>query len=121
MGFSVVTLGLAPDRDVLRAAVERRTRAMFERGLLDEVRRLLAKGYAADLRPLRAIGYRQALDVVAGRRTSEEAQRDIVTDTMRYAKRQRTWFRHQATVTWCRHPEEALARARAWLDGGGEG
>lgn len=118
-GFSVLLLGLSPDREALRAAVERRTREMFERGLIEEVEGLLAKGLALDLRPLGAIGYRQAVEVVEGRLTPEAAQRAIVTETMRYAKRQRTWFRHQeADVTWCREPEEAYARATAWLEAG---
>jgi tRNA A37 N6-isopentenylltransferase MiaA len=39
----------------------------------------------------------------------------MVKETMRYAKRQMTWFRHQAQVTWCATGEEAHVRAGAWL------
>jgi tRNA dimethylallyltransferase len=116
-GFSVHVLGIAPPRDVLRAAVERRTSEMFERGLLDEVRRLLAAGHPPDLRPLRAIGYRQAVDVIAGRRTEDEARRDIVVSTMQYAKRQLTWFRHQTTASWFASAADALRGAQRILDG----
>ncbi len=116
-GFSLRVLVLDPPREVLRAAVERRTREMFERGLLAEVADLLAQGYAPELRPLQAIGYRQALEVLAGRCTPEQAQRDIVTATMRYAKRQRTWFRHQTQGIWCLDASEGHARAVSWLDG----
>lgn len=116
-GFSLRVLVLDPPREALRAAVERRTREMLERGLLAEVAGLLAAGHAPELRPLRAIGYRQAIDVLAGRCTPEQAQRDIVTASMRYAKRQRTWFRHQSQGVWCQDPTEAHARAVAWLDG----
>jgi tRNA dimethylallyltransferase len=115
-GFAVLTLALSPERDQLRSAVRKRTREMFERGLLDEVRSLLARGYGPELRPLQANGYRPAVDVILGRRSVEEAERDIVTETMRYAKRQWTWFRHQASVTWCADADEAHARATAWLD-----
>lgn len=115
-GFSTLVLGLAPDRAALRQAVERRTSEMFERGLLEEVRGLLARGLPPDLRPLRAIGYRQAVAVLQGRLTRPEAERDIVVDTLRFAKRQMTWFRHQAEVTWCPDGESAWSTATAWLD-----
>jgi tRNA dimethylallyltransferase len=88
---------------------------MFERGLLAEVERLLARGFSPTLRPLQAIGYRQAVAVLQRHATVEQAQRDIVTETMRYAKRQMTWFRHQARVAWSRTADEAHAAATAWL------
>ncbi len=116
-GFSPRLLGIAPDRVALRQAIERRTRGMFERGLLEEVRGLLARGLPPDLRPLRSIGYRQAVAVVQGKLARPEAERDIVADTLRFAKRQMTWFRHQAEVTWCGDGESAGQQARAWLDG----
>lgn len=113
-GFAVLTLGLAPDRERLRAAVLRRSRDMMAGGLVDEVRGLLAR-YPADLRPLQAIGYRQAVGIVQGRLTADVALRDIVKDTMRYAKRQMTWFRHQEDVRWCAEADEAHALAVHWL------
>ena len=111
----VLTLGLSPARERLREAVERRTAAMLEAGLVAEVVGLLARGYGPELRPLQAIGYREAVAVAQGALGLEEARRRIVTATLRYAKRQRTWFRHQARVSWCGSPQEALARAREWL------
>jgi len=114
-GFRILTLGLSLDRAALRLAVEGRTESMLGGGLIQEVAALLDQGYAPDLRPLRAIGYRQAVDVVRGRLSLEEAHRQIVTETMRYAKRQMTWFRHQASVNWFRSADEALAAVVAWL------
>ena len=116
-GHEVETIGLNPPRGELLAAVERRTADMMARGLLQEVQGLLERGFAPDLRPLRAIGYRQAVAVIRGEMDVAEAQRAIVAETMRYAKRQMTWFRHQARVRWFGGPEPALAAAREWLDG----
>jgi tRNA dimethylallyltransferase len=113
-GFDVLVLGLAPAREELQAAVEARSAAMFKAGLLEEVRGLLAR-YPDDLRPLQAIGYRQALAVVRGRLGPADAVRDMVKDTMRYAKRQRTWFRHQEDTVWCATASLARERALAWL------
>jgi tRNA dimethylallyltransferase len=116
-GFRVGLFGIAPDRGALRAAVERRTEAMLEAGLIEEVRGLLARGCDPGLRPLGAIGYRQAVAVVRAEATVDQARRDIVKATMQYAKRQMTWFRHQADVTWFASPEAAHAGVVAWLDG----
>lgn len=110
-GFRVRVVGIAPPRDVLRAAVARRTEEMLERGLLEEVRGLLDRGYAPDLRPLQAIGYRQAVDVVLGRRDEADARRDIVASTMQYAKRQLTWFRRQTDASWSETADGAFALA----------
>jgi tRNA dimethylallyltransferase len=115
-GFRVLVIGLDPGRDDLRRAVEARTRRMLEQGLVEEVRGLLARGLPPATRSLQAIGYRQALAVVAGRLTVGEAETAIVAATLRFAKRQRTWFRHQADVVWFRGVEEALPAVRAWLD-----
>jgi tRNA dimethylallyltransferase len=117
VGFRILTLGLRPDRPALRAAIERRTDAMFEAGLVPEVVGLLARGLSPGLRPLRAIGYRQAVRVAQGQMSVDEARGEIVTETMRYAKRQMTWFRHQTRVLWCETQGEAGDAARAWLEG----
>jgi len=85
------------------------------------VRGLLAAGFEPSLRPLRAIGYRQAVAVARGELSESEAERSIVTDSMRFAKRQMTWLRHQQpNVRWFESVEQAHAAALAWLDGGPE-
>ncbi|HEY6866724.1 MAG TPA: tRNA (adenosine(37)-N6)-dimethylallyltransferase MiaA, partial [Candidatus Eisenbacteria bacterium] len=83
-----------PPRD-LGPRIERRTRAMFDRGLLEETRALVAAGSGAALERLRAIGYDEALAVLAGRLGRAEAEARVNLRTRQLAKRQRTWFRHQ--------------------------
>jgi len=114
-GHRILLLGLDPDRESLRRVVEKRTRAMLAAGLVDEVRRLLDAGLPPTARPLQAIGYRDALAVLKGKSTPEQAQQAIVTATMRFAKRQMTWFRHQADVTWFKTPDTAYTAALTWL------
>ncbi len=110
-GFATVVVGIAPPRPALRSRVERRADQMLASGLIDEVRGLLAEGYSAKLRPLRAIGYRQAVAVLEGRMTVADARAALITDSMRFAKRQMTWFRREP-VLWF----EAAADARAAID-----
>ncbi len=78
----------------LHGRIAMRAAAMLERGWLDEVRGLMA-AVPEDAPAWNATGYELARDHVAGRRTREEILERIVIDTRQYAKRQRTWFRHQ--------------------------
>jgi tRNA dimethylallyltransferase len=87
---------------------------MLAAGLLDEVRGLLRR-YPQGLRPLEAIGYRQAAAVVRGEMDLGQARRDMVKHTMRYAKRQMTWFRHQASVRWFADADAAYEAALGWI------
>ena len=121
LGYGILLVGLDPGRPALRTAIEARTRQMLERGLIDEVRGLLSRGTDPLARPLQAIGYRQALSVQRGEMTLLEAEKAIVAATLRFAKRQMTWFRHQADVRWFSHAEEAREAVLAWLDRGPSG
>jgi tRNA dimethylallyltransferase len=114
-GFAVLVLGLSPGRDWLRERVVARTRRMLREGLVEEVRGLMERGFGPELRPLQAIGYREAVAVVQGKMTRDEAETAIVTSTMQFAKRQMTWFRHQAEVSWHEDPDSAHGAALAWL------
>jgi tRNA dimethylallyltransferase len=73
---------------------------MFERGLVDEVRGLLASGLPESAPPFKALGYRHALAVLRGRMSPAEAAAGTAADTRRYAKRQMTWFRRMPGLRW---------------------
>jgi tRNA dimethylallyltransferase len=68
---------------------------MFDSGLLEETLALVAAGLEEPLRRLRAVGYDEALDLIAGTLTRAEAEARTNARTRQLAKRQRTWFRHQ--------------------------
>ncbi len=83
------------DRDALGARLAARFHAMLERGWMAEVRWLAGLGLSGTHPAMRAVGYRQLLRHVRGACPLEQAVADGITATRRYAKRQRTWFRHQ--------------------------
>jgi tRNA dimethylallyltransferase len=99
-GFSVIKLGLDPDRAAHQQRIEMRTRAMFEHGLIEEVRGLLANGAAGDEKPFESLGYKQALLHLGGSWTLEQAVASTSMETRQYAKRQRTWFRRDPAIHW---------------------
>jgi tRNA dimethylallyltransferase len=73
---------------------------MFRRGLIEEVRQILASGVAATAKPFESLGYKQALDLLQGRVAYSETVASTQAETRRYAKRQMTWFRREAGVRW---------------------
>jgi tRNA dimethylallyltransferase len=99
-GFRSIKVGLDPGRATLYERIERRVESMFTNGLLEEVQAMLARPDAAQLKPLEALGYRQAAEYLRGNIGLPEAIRQTQKETRHYAKRQMTWFRREANVTW---------------------
>ena len=99
-GYRIVRIGLAPPRAVLNQKLDQRLAAMFEGGLLDEVRSILAMGYPSTVRPFESLGYKEVLAVLQGRMTMEDALAAAQIATHQYAKRQMTWFRREPDVHW---------------------
>lgn len=92
--------GLAMPPPELERRIRRRVEAMYARGLLAEVESLLGRGLEQAPTALKAIGYAEAIALIRGRCTREEAIEQTVLRTRRLAKRQMTWFRNQADVEW---------------------
>jgi tRNA dimethylallyltransferase len=99
-GFRPVKIGLNPPRPLLYQRMDARAARIFEQGLVDEVQRLLTAGVSRDAKPFESLGYKQALQVLEGRLTPEQALAATQLDTRRYAKRQLTWFRKEHAVRW---------------------
>jgi tRNA dimethylallyltransferase len=109
-----------PGRDVLRERIAARTDAMLATGWVDEVRRLV--DVVSERAPAwNGTGYEVLRRHVRGELSLDEARERIVTETRRYAKRQRTWFRHQlrdADVVWIDPLDsDAADVAAAWWNG----
>ncbi len=98
--YDLLTVALRVPVADLDRAIAARVERMLAAGLVEEVRALHARGYGPELKPMRALGYRQIGDYLAGRSTLEAAVLAIKTETRRYAKRQRTWWRGEPSAMW---------------------
>jgi len=95
-----VQLGLDLPAPVLDARVDARVERMWERGLVEEVRRLEARGLRRGRTASRALGYAQVLPVLDGTLSEDLARAETARATRRFVRRQRSWFRRDARVRW---------------------
>ena len=95
-----VIVGLAEDREVLVERLDRRVEKMWHDGLLEEVQGLIPQGIEQGITARRAIGYAQALAELSGEMTEAEAIEETQAITRRYARRQVSWFKRYADLTW---------------------
>jgi tRNA dimethylallyltransferase len=83
----------------------------FARGIVAEVRGLLARGVPADARPFGGLVYRQVMELLRGVRGEAETRALIVQENRRYARRQLIWFRKEPNLIWFDGPGE---RSDTW-------
>ena len=101
-----------PERDQLYQRINNRVVEMFDEGLVEETRALLASGYSSTTPGLRTVGYKEVIDMLEGEITVREVIPAVQQSTRRYAKRQYTWFRNKiegATTI------ESVSQGRVWF------
>ena len=97
-GWRAVKIGLMPPREKLYERIQARTDSMLEHGWIEEVQGLLQSGPPENSKPFDFIGYRELRAVLRKEVSLEQAREAIQRATRRYAKRQLTWFRKEASV-----------------------
>jgi tRNA dimethylallyltransferase len=98
--YDAVQIGLDLPNEVLDRGVDERVDRMFAEGLVDEVRRLEARGLRGGVTASRALGYQQVLAMIDGTLTEDEARAETAGATRRFVRRQRSWFRRDPRVRW---------------------
>ncbi len=107
--FNTLELGLSWPRPVLYDRINRRVDRMMAQGFAEEVRQLLASGYGRDLKSMQSLGYRHLVGVISGDVSLAEAVTTLQRDHRRYAKRQLTWFGARKSVCWLTPDQTAPA------------
>jgi tRNA dimethylallyltransferase len=98
--WRVTYIGLTVRRALLARRLAARAEAMVAAGLAEEVHRLLRSGYGPALPAMQGIGYRQFVEVALGRLDPARALALMQRDTVRYARRQVTWFAREPDIEW---------------------
>jgi tRNA dimethylallyltransferase len=116
--YDAQMVGLAPERDALYQAIDRRVEAMIDAGLEGEVAALRARGYLPPLRSQQAIGYAELHDAADGRVERPRAIELIKRNSRHYARRQLSWYRADGAIRWHRDPAAVdLADLERYLAG----
>lgn len=98
--YNFIVFGLTMDREKLYERINQRVDLMMEKGLVDEVNKLIEMGYDKSTIAMQGIGYKEILSYLRGEITLDEAVYVLKRDTRHYAKRQLTWFNRMKNVTW---------------------
>ncbi|OGN92540.1 MAG: tRNA (adenosine(37)-N6)-dimethylallyltransferase MiaA [Chloroflexi bacterium RBG_13_50_10] len=99
--FSILVIGLTQERSDLYRRIDWRVDEMVKRGLVEEVERLLKKGYSDSLPSMSGIGYKQISQFLRGEMTLPEAIDKIKYETHRLARHQYAWFRvSDSRIRW---------------------
>lgn len=95
-----VLVVLRRDSEDLRNRINERVDRMFSVGLVDETKQLLKIGLAENQNAMQAIGYRQVVEHLEGQHSLAETIEWVKSRTRKFARRQMTWFRNQASPRW---------------------
>ncbi|MGE5815842.1 MAG: tRNA (adenosine(37)-N6)-dimethylallyltransferase MiaA [Acidobacteriota bacterium] len=98
--YAVTPLALTLPAERIAERVARRVDAQFGRGIVAEVRGLLARGLPESAHPFSGLVYRQVLEYLHGVRGEAETRELIVRENRRYARRQLIWFRKEPNLQW---------------------
>ncbi len=110
--WRLIEIGLDPAN--LNNRIALRTEKMYSNGLIEETRNL-AEQFGTDLPMLQTIGYGEALQVIKGQISQNQAIEKTRQRTKQFAKRQRTWFRKQHQPNWL-NGEEPLREALSMIE-----
>jgi tRNA dimethylallyltransferase len=92
--------GLVMERETLQERIDLRVDRMWDRGLVKEVRDLMAEGLLEGRTAQAALGYAQVIKFAQGLMSEEEAKEETKRATRQYARRQETWFSRDERITW---------------------
>jgi len=106
-GYEVTTLALQLPTHLLLERVARRVEAQFARGVVAEVRAILARGVPRTAHPFTGLVYRQVMELIEGMRDEPGTRALIVQENRRYARRQLIWFRKEPNLHWLDGPGES--------------
>lgn len=110
--FETLKIGLNRERAELYDIINRRCQDMVAKGLVEEVRGLMDKGYGLELQAMQSVGYRHMGLYLTGAMSLQDALALMQRDTRHLAKRQLTWFRADKEIIWY-HPDQDKAKILA--------
>jgi tRNA dimethylallyltransferase len=114
--YQIFKMGLTMERRALYRRIDERVDRMMEVGLLEELKRLVEKGYSYDLSAMSGLGYKQLGLYLRDEIDLAEAVRMMKSETHRFVRQQYKWFRlDDETINWIEVDEDPYPEARAMV------
>lgn len=95
--FNIIKIGLNRDRETLYQRINQRVLQMIDDGMIEEAQHVYPK---RTLNSLNTVGYKELFEYLDGLTTLDEAIFKIQSNTHRYARKQLTWYKRDAEMTW---------------------
>lgn len=95
--FNIIKIGLNRDRETLYQRINQRVLQMIDDGMIEEAQCVYPK---RTLNSLNTVGYKELFEYLDGLTTLDEAIFKIQSNTRRYARKQLTWYKRDAEMTW---------------------
>ena len=95
--FNIIKIGLNRDRETLYQRINQRVLQMIDDGMIEEAQCVYPKRM---LNSLNTVGYKELFEYLDGLTTLDEAIFKIQSNTRRYARKQLTWYKRDAEMTW---------------------
>lgn len=103
---------LNDDRKKLYKKIDTRVDMMFQKGLIDETKKLIDCGFKKESTAMSGIGYKELFDYHEGNASLEQTIELIKKNTRHFAKRQITWFKRERDVLWINYPEYGYSKEK---------
>lgn len=113
--FPILKIGFSFEKSVFLKQVERRTEKMIQQGIIDETRFFIERDQL-NWAPLSSVGFKETVDYLQTNKNLKWLQESIVQSTMQLIKKQKTWFKRDASILWSDHSEESRQRIDQKLD-----
>ncbi len=98
--FEILYIGLGVEKEELTERISVRVDSMFKNGLVEEVEKLRSMGYSPSLNSMQSIGYSEVNSFLDGKVSHDDTVVAIKQNTVKYAKKQMTWFKKNKGVIW---------------------
>ncbi|GAC1390736.1 MAG: tRNA (adenosine(37)-N6)-dimethylallyltransferase MiaA [Candidatus Saccharimonadales bacterium] len=115
MRKNTLVIGIQRDHDFLHKRIVDRVDTMIKLGLEKEVLQLSNK-YGWNVSPMKGIGYKEWFEYYEDSKRFDQTREHIITSTLHYAKRQRTWFRRNPRIQWVNDPNEIMSFVTTFLN-----
>ncbi|MBC7419508.1 MAG: tRNA (adenosine(37)-N6)-dimethylallyltransferase MiaA [Bdellovibrio sp.] len=110
-----IKIGFSFEKEIFLARVKHRTKQMIANGMIDETNHFLKQGFG-HWAPLSSVGFKECVEYIKNDLSREWLEEAIEQSTMKLIKKQKTWFKRDASILWSDSSADSLNLVGQKLD-----